>query len=213
MATYQKGILGVFTGKVGTVIGSNWKGIDYMRSLPKKSKKVATQKQLDQRYKFALINSFFKPISTLIEMGFQKVSGNLTAMNAAISYHLKEAIAGTAPDFEIDFAKVIFSRGELLGPWLPTATAGAVAEINYAWTDNSGPSYAEVDDQVALLVYNESTKEFVFLQNAAMRADATTSLTLPATFSGATVHCWMAYFAQDGERVSTSIYLGTVTVN
>jgi hypothetical protein len=32
MASFQKGILGGFSGKVGTVVGGNWKGIDYMRS-------------------------------------------------------------------------------------------------------------------------------------------------------------------------------------
>ena len=34
MGTISKGILGGFSGKVGTVIGGNWKGIDYMRSIP-----------------------------------------------------------------------------------------------------------------------------------------------------------------------------------
>lgn len=132
MATYKKGILGVFTGKVGTVIGSNWRGIDYMRSLPKKSKKVATQPQLDQRFKFGLINSFFKSISTLIEIGYQSATGNKTPMNVAVSYHLMEAVTGVSPAFEIDFTKVLISRGDLLGPWLPTAVAGAAAAIDYA---------------------------------------------------------------------------------
>ncbi|HET6556446.1 MAG TPA: DUF6266 family protein [Prolixibacteraceae bacterium] len=33
MATFVNGILGGFSGKVGTVIGACWKGIDYMRGL------------------------------------------------------------------------------------------------------------------------------------------------------------------------------------
>ncbi len=32
MGTISKGILGGFSGKVGTVVGGSWKGIDYMRS-------------------------------------------------------------------------------------------------------------------------------------------------------------------------------------
>ena len=32
MGTIKKGILGGFSGVVGTVTGGNWKGIDYMRS-------------------------------------------------------------------------------------------------------------------------------------------------------------------------------------
>jgi hypothetical protein len=36
MGTFNKGILGGFSGKVGTVVGFNWRGLDVMRSLPKK---------------------------------------------------------------------------------------------------------------------------------------------------------------------------------
>ena len=32
MARFKRGILGGFTGKVGTVIGSKWKGINTMRA-------------------------------------------------------------------------------------------------------------------------------------------------------------------------------------
>ncbi len=32
MGTISKGILGGFSGTVGTVIGGSWKGIEYMRS-------------------------------------------------------------------------------------------------------------------------------------------------------------------------------------
>ena len=37
MGTYNKGILGPFSGKVGTVVGASWRGKDVMRSLPKKT--------------------------------------------------------------------------------------------------------------------------------------------------------------------------------
>ena len=38
MGTFKKGILGGFNGTVGTVVGSNWKGITVMRSRPKDRK-------------------------------------------------------------------------------------------------------------------------------------------------------------------------------
>ena len=33
MGTFVKGILGAFSGKVGTVVGSTWKGIPVMKSV------------------------------------------------------------------------------------------------------------------------------------------------------------------------------------
>lgn len=212
MARYQKGILGVFSGKVGTVVGSSWRGIDYMRSLPKKTTKTATQAQTDQRYKFGLVNNFFKSISSLIDIGYQSLAGNQTPMNVAVAYHLKEAVMGTSPDFDIDLTKVVISRGELLSPWLPAASVSTAGEIDFNWTDNSGPNLASADDLVVILVYNPSTKEYVFFENAALRADAQITLAMPASFSGAVVHSWMTYFAADRKSVSTSVYLGTVTI-
>ena len=61
MGKYIKGILGSFLGKVGTVIGSSWKGIEYMRSRGKKSSKPPTQAQLIQQAKFKLLVRFVIP--------------------------------------------------------------------------------------------------------------------------------------------------------
>src|ERR1700741_3098626 len=58
MATFNKGILGGFSGKTGSVIGSNWKGRTVMRSLPGKRSKAPTQVQLDQQEKFKLVVGF-----------------------------------------------------------------------------------------------------------------------------------------------------------
>lgn len=212
MATYKKGILGVFSGKVGTVIGSTWKGIDYMRSLPKSSTKTPTQKQIDQRIRFALVNGFIKPMSNLIKTGFQSVSGSLTPMNAAIAYHLKEAVVGGSPNFEVDYNKVLFSRGELLGPWLPVAVAGPAEQIDVSWQNNSSSSYAEPTDLATVLVYNPASKEYVFADQLAARSTLAATVRVPATFSGAMVHIWMAFFAADGSIVSTSVYLGEITI-
>ena len=49
MAIISKGIPGGFSGTVGTVIGGNWNGIDYMRSLPTISNKSASQAQIEPR--------------------------------------------------------------------------------------------------------------------------------------------------------------------
>ncbi|HEY9362527.1 MAG TPA: DUF6266 family protein, partial [Chitinophagaceae bacterium] len=61
MATFEKGILGGFSGKVGTVIGGTWKGIDFMRSRANKRTFIPSQKQLDQQLKFAIMMRFLQP--------------------------------------------------------------------------------------------------------------------------------------------------------
>ena len=71
MGTIKKGILGGFSGKVGTVVGSSWKGISYMRSLPLKVRNPRTLRQLDQRSKFAIALGYLKPLNGLLRIGWK----------------------------------------------------------------------------------------------------------------------------------------------
>lgn len=212
MATIKKGILGGFSGKVGTVIGGTWKGVDYMRSLPKPSSKAATASQTGQRLKFALVMGFLKPINALITKGFQSVTGTRTPINAAVSYHIKNAIEGIAPDFTIDTSKVLFSQGDIAGAWAPLIESTLPASINFNWQDNTGTGLAEADDEVVLLVYNPVKSEYVSLEKAAQRSEGEVNLILPSTFSGDEVDCWISFATKDGKRMATSVYIGKVIV-
>ena len=53
MGTIKKGILGGFSGKVGNVIGSSWKGISYMRSMPQNVTQTRSAAQSAQKERFA----------------------------------------------------------------------------------------------------------------------------------------------------------------
>jgi hypothetical protein len=59
MGTIKQGILGGFSGKVGTVIGASWKGINYMRSIPQHVKNPRTAGQVSQRSKKAAHSGSF----------------------------------------------------------------------------------------------------------------------------------------------------------
>ncbi len=59
MGKIKQGILGGFKGKVGTVIGSSWNGIAYMKGRPQSVKNPRTDKQTMQR-------TFFKEVLSLV---------------------------------------------------------------------------------------------------------------------------------------------------
>lgn len=209
MGTYSKGILGPFSGRIGTVVGSNWKGIDYMRSLPKRSSKTPSDAQMEQRVRLTIAVNFLKPISKLIGLGFNKVAGKNTGFNVATSQVVKEAISGTYPDYVIDYAKVLISRGDLTGPW-NAAVLAAPGAVAFSWTNNTGSGNAAKTDKAVVLVYNELKGQFVYDMSAATRSAALLNLPVPESFVGDTVHTWMAFVSEDGKSVATSIYLGSV---
>lgn len=107
MGTIKQGIFGGFSGKVRTIVSSNWKGICYMIGQAQSVKNPRTAKQVAQRDKFLLALSFIRPIQSFIQVGFKTYAHKQSEFNAAMSYTLKNVIKGTYPSFSIDYAKAM----------------------------------------------------------------------------------------------------------
>jgi hypothetical protein len=211
MGTYNKGILGAFSGKVGPVVGASWRGKEVMRSLPKKGNRVPTATQLLQRQKFAMVQTFLSGISPVVKRYYGSNSGLKTRGNNAMSYLMREALVFTDPDFEWDYSKVLISRGDLTG--IEEASVDVTpGEINVMWADNSEQGEALADDKLVLLVYDPESKAVVYSLAAGERADEATSLAMPSHLEDAEVQVWATFVSADEKLAATSLYLGAVTV-
>ncbi|MEJ7559336.1 MAG: DUF6266 family protein [Pedobacter sp.] len=211
MGKYKKGILGYFRGKVGTVIGSIWKGINYMKSLPDVSNSEPTPAQLNVRLKFALIMAWFSNIKGLINIGYQKFNKGITPMNAATSYHLKAAVSGVAPNLILNFNKIIVSVGDLED--LPGITiTGGSDELIFTWNENVAMEYGKPTDQITILVYHELTFKFAQVLKVVPRSALGYTMSLPAEFAGSALHCYLVVTSLDGKECSTSQHSGAMAL-
>lgn len=85
MGTIKRGILGGFKNKVGSVIGSSWKGIDTMRSMPLSVANPRTAKQIAVRGNFkTLVVAASSVNSTLIRPYWSRFAKQMTGANAFI---------------------------------------------------------------------------------------------------------------------------------
>lgn len=213
MGKFLKGILGGFSGKVGNVVGACIRGIDYMRSLPRKSTKPPTEAQLKQRMIFALVAGFFRPIAALVNVGYQSHKGKETPMNAATSYHMEKAITGVYPTLSIDYSKVLYSRGTLLRVAnAEVQTAAGTSEIEFNWSNNATAGSTNGTDKATFMVYSDVMDEYIVLTGAAARSAETFALAVPPYLVGQEVYCWMSFVRTDGKQVSDSKYLGKIMV-
>ena len=211
MGTINKGILGGFSGKVGTVVGSNWKGIDYIRSKATKKSGNASPAQLEQQVKFGLMMKFLRTFGSLFSITFRDFANGITGPNAALAYNIRNAIAGTYPAYSINYSLALLSRGNLQNAAGISAVAGAAGKVHFTWTDNSGAGTAAATDHAILLVYCTATGQSVYISNGAARNAASAILDVSA-FSGKPVQTWVAFVTADGREVSDSQYTGEVTV-
>ena len=113
MGKLLRGINGPFSGKVGPVVGYMLGNQAVMRSLPVRSKRPLTPKQIHQRKKFALMNDFLGQLQSLLNLTFANVAVNMTGSNKAFSYNVMNAIRGFYPDISIDYKMVLLGRGDL----------------------------------------------------------------------------------------------------
>ncbi|MCW3785504.1 DUF6266 family protein [Plebeiibacterium sediminum] len=212
MGKINQGILGGFSGKVGNVIGGNWKGIDYMRVKPASVANPQTEGQVDQRTKFSTVLKFLQPMTDFVRVGYKLYATKMTQFNSAMSYNLKNAITGTYPDYTIDYANALVSRGNLTGVLNPAATSSSPGEVSFTWDNNTGNGNALATDKALLVVHNASKGVAAYETAGAGRSNTSDSITVPADFSGDTVEVFIGFISEDGKEVSNSAYVGSVTV-
>ena len=211
MGKFQVGILGGFDGKVGTVVGGRWKGIDYMRHKGRKSTKPPTAAQLDQQAKFALVSRFIHKLGKLLMKSF-KDTPELTGINVAFSYTYEKAIKGIYPLYQLEHSKILVSKGELQNAVSPMAVANGNGEVKFTWNDNSGDTLANEDDKAVMVVYCPETNQAVYNKAGAARNTKTDTIHV-GNFTGKIVQTWISFTSKDEKEFATSIYTGEITVS
>lgn len=219
MGLYNQGIYGPYSGRVGNVIGSFWKGRCVMRIRAASFTDANTIPQQTQRMKWRLVSAFLNANAKLVKLGFAAVDDSLTAFNAAMKYNIPEAITGTFPELTLDLTKAVLSKGNLLGIEGAALTATVPGSVSIAWTNNSNNDDALESDLLKLSIIDSASGEVLVNSSVLTRGDESAVIALPATWATRTVNV-LGFYVKAGldqvttpAQVSNSISLGTVTIS
>ncbi|SFG62344.1 DUF6266 family protein [Pedobacter insulae] len=209
MGNYSKGANGTISGKFGSVVGSSWRKVNYLRSLPKKSAKKASELQLAVQAKFTLSAAMLSPIKDILSLGFgDKKLGGLTGYNAAVRAFITTAIEGDYPDYTVSYPTMQLSKGTLAPlRQLHMLLEGNMLTINWIFIEKRG---IHVDDKVIVVIYNK-TSNLYDVEESAVRAGGTLSLELDGDV-GDELHIWAFCVTRDERKVSPTQYLGKITL-
>lgn len=212
MGKISQGVLGGFSGKVGNVVGGTWKGIDYMRIKPANVTNPRTEGQVDQRSKFSTVLRFLQPMTDFLRVGFKLYANKMTQFNAAMSYNLNNAITGAYPNFMVDYASALVTRGNLSGAANGAASSPSAGDVQITWDDNSGSGSAQATDKALIVLLNTTRQEAVFTIAGPARSAGTETISVPSEYTGEDVEVFLGFISEDGSKVANSSYLGSVTV-
>lgn len=184
MGIYQQGVYGPYSGRVGNVIGTFWKGRCVMRIRAANFTDANSIAQQTQRMKWKLVSSFLKANEKLIKMGLAAADANLTAYNVGMKINIPEAITGVFPELKLDASKLQIAIGNLDNLALPVVTSTVAGKIDIAWTDNTDNEGANADDKIYLSLLDTVTGEVIMHSATETRIAEAMSITVPTSFRG-----------------------------
>lgn len=82
MGKMKNGILDSFSGTIGKVVGSSWRGVQVMRSKAHSRRNANTPKQEEQKAKFKVASSFVQSMHDLLVQGFRDQAVRMTGANS-----------------------------------------------------------------------------------------------------------------------------------
>ncbi len=165
MGKIKQGILGGFKGKVGTVIGSSWNGISYMKGQAQSVRNPKTPAQMIQR-------DFFKEVQDLagqfsneqLAFLFPNSPKNMTRRNMLAQQLAADPIA-TDDAKHVDLVN-LNSIGNAATADMPDVTIAAAGEnLTISW-DGNGDFRAEHSDEYPTIFVANVTKKKVYLVNS-----------------------------------------------
>lgn len=213
MGVIRNGANGGFSGKAGSVVGSRWKDVDYIKGLSKKKTVPSSQLQLEAQAKFLAAVTFLKPIKDLLNVTYASMrSGRATGFNMALRQVIKSAVQGTYPDYTINYAAVQLAVGSLA-----IATGLAVAEGNVAvhltWDPDTNPHNGFADDLITVLLFDPETNIFKNGPENITRATGELLIQMRSEMAGKELQVYYFFTSRDGKKLSPSYYAGAVTLN
>lgn len=213
MAILNQGLIGTFTGKMGSIVIAKWKDSYVGRGKPKKSNKPGTETQLIQRSKFKLIGEFLSPLSDTVLVGF-KGTKNTTSMNEAMRYNLNHAVSGIYPEYTLNYPKLSFSdhkgRGRIGHVVDPVLLPVAGHAIKFSWAlDNVPEGNTKLTDLIYIVCYHPLNDRYRI--NEVVRNTLASEIVLSKSFIGE-VHTWIFVASDDKKFATYTQYLGKVTV-
>ena len=165
MGKIKQGILGGFKGKVGTVIGSSWNGIAYMKGQPQSVKDAKSAAQIAQR-------DFFREVQDLVgqltaeqlAFLFPSALSGMTRRNAIVQ-QLSAASLVEADGKHVDLAD-INSIGNAPTADMPDVSVVADGDsLAISW-DGDSDFRAEHGDEYPTVFVANVTKKKIFLVNS-----------------------------------------------
>ena len=204
MAIIKQGILGGFKKKIGSVVGSSWKGKATMRSLPLSVANPRTALQVENRNRFKACAAFASLVlASIIKPLMDRFAGQMSGYNMFTKLNKEVFADPSAPVW----ANLVISKGKMIAPNVAESTlSGANLTISVENTPND--RYGLPTDKIFALCVEQTTGDIVYQgDTGATREDETVTVQVSKLiFAGKKCELYVSFLRADGSEVSNTGY-------
>ncbi len=192
MAKSNWGITSGFTGKLGNVVGFNWKGMNVQRAHTESAKKSRTKEQSLHRARFALITHAGGDLYESIYVGYRNEARNLrTTQNGLFVRENIDNVVGDVPELlSLDYEKLQLSKGKLLGVEFGEASvSGNVLSVSITEA-NLEDRRVSPSDHVYLVAYCPEMRSSKCAPVGTRDEESALNLTMSAKWAGKRIYAY-----------------------
>ncbi len=201
MAKIEMGILGGFSGRVGTVVGYYRRGAWFVRAYQPHINDRKSAAQLEQRSRFKAMIQFASPATPVLRVGLRQVAADcqITEGNAFLKINKECFPRESRNSRAIDYPSLQFSRGSLAAPQALQYAVDEGGVLAVRWSAGDG----RLADRIHIYVYCPAAMTGIALEGERGRHGL--QALLPQDFVGEELHLWAFAAAADG-MVSPTVY-------
>lgn len=208
MAIIKQGILGGIQNKIGNVVGTSWKGIAVLKSLPVSIANPRTAPQVEQRSRFTAVVLFATAIlAEVIKPLWDRFAQKQSGYNAFIARNIDYF----GPQGLISPQDLVISSGKMSAtPINNIVFDNALDKVTVIWTEDAGQGFKQGTDTAYIVLRNRNTGEVKGFDTRILRVEERAIIDFKIDTRD-DVDCWLAFRRADGTIVSDTSYVtGTV---
>ncbi|MGL4583534.1 MAG: DUF6266 family protein [Flavobacterium sp.] len=213
MAEIKQGILGPVNGKVGTVVGVMWRGVNYIRAKPRKSNKKPSMKQLLQWDKMSLVSTFASKFKDFVNANCPSVKKGkkwIAGKEQMISRLMTQGIELSNGEQHIKVEEALLSIGNLAPAVIKKINRLKTGKFKVQWENGLINALTLNTDKLTMMLYNETLDQFTAISDVGNRVDKYAHFSIPSEWDKGTVYFWSMWKAADGSVNSTSCFHGII---
>lgn len=214
MGKITDSILSGTRGRTGRIVVTYVNGVEISRMRPRRNDRKASPKQQLIQERFNWATRFIQGYKSFVKFYYGKKNGLKSTYNQAMGSLLQAVSCNmTLLEFEIDYDKIQFSKGNLLQPQPLSISSEEPSSFTLNWLNNA--MYEDEENDTLVILYAEDgidKSQSFLMQTNVKRSSETYQMEVLPKFQGEFLHVWMSFISENNQDASNSVYVGKIQI-